>query len=87
MGDMRNKIAKIERAIADKKAMESFLRAGGRWPRPAASLPADPRCACGHTYYDVPDYWMVSYKTDRWAPTRYFCKVCIPDELRAEAGL
>ena len=49
MGDLRNKIAKIERAKRDKEAMEAFLRRGGWKPEPrlpaprTAPLPMRPR--------------------------------------------
>jgi hypothetical protein len=54
MGDLRNKINKIERAKADKAAMEALARAFG-WREPKATPPQpEPRCHCGKTWKDTP---------------------------------
>lgn len=75
MGDLRNKIAKIEGVKRDKAAMEAFLRAGGWKPQ----VPAEPqpiiRCQCGLTYYET-TIWAV--QEDRRKPAQFYCAVCLP---------
>lgn len=75
MGDLRNKIAKIERAKRDEEAMERLL---GRCRKPKVAPPPSPavRCKCGLTCYET-TVWAIHY--DRRHPTMYFCPICLPD--------
>ncbi len=81
MGDIRNKIAKIERAKAEKAAMETFLRAGGWTPGPRRREEPLPRCACGNTWKDAPAFW--ACHGGHFEPVRFYCPACLPDEMRA----
>lgn len=81
MGDIRNKINKIERAKAEKAAMESFLRAGGWKPPPPSRLPSEkyPCChgeGCGLTVYQTK-----IYQCDR---DGYYCLACMPWKHKQE---
>lgn len=46
---------------------------------------SQPRCQCGFTACQVPTLWCVS-GADRWAPAKFFCPTCLPEELRPDAG-
>lgn len=78
MGDLRNKVAKIERAKADKAAMEAYLRVRGWRPSPPSPLPSlrYPRCACGLTVYEATVY--------QCGGDGYFCLVCMPLNWKRE---
>jgi hypothetical protein len=76
VGDLRNKIAKIERDKAEKAAMEAWLRGHGAAPRQKEPELALPRCACGNTWNDVPV--LMSYKGGYWETMVYYCPGCCP---------
>lgn len=72
MGDIRNKLAKIERAKEEKAAFEAFLRRSSYRPPPTERQEVG-RCqgeGCGLTMYE----------TQLWACERdgIFCRACMP---------
>lgn len=83
MGDIRNKIAKIERAAAEKVAFANFLRAGGYRPR-QAQPPAPIRCLCG---FDMHQTQIWAYRRDRWHDGAFYCIACMPPDVAEEGGI
>lgn len=78
VGDLRNKMAKIEGRIRDKAAMNRFLGRPDDWVQPPTPKPPLPRCACGLTFYDTV---LVAYQPDRWKPAIMVCRACTPPDL------
>jgi hypothetical protein len=79
MGDIRNKLNKIERAKADKAAMEAFVRASGWSPPPPRPRPDSyyyPKCACGLTAFETKVY--------QCGKDGYYCLVCMPWKWKRE---
>lgn len=72
MGDLRNKARKDEQT-ARIRAVQRQLEGG-------KAAVAPPRCLCGKTAGEVEVMW--AYQADRWAEVRFYCPVCLPDELR-----
>ena len=77
MADLRNKQRKdIERTMI--RSMQARLDAAR--PKPVA-----PRCKCGLTPQEVSAMWVISGH-DRWAPVKFYCPACLPEELKTEAS-
>jgi hypothetical protein len=75
MGDLRNKIAKLERDEAHGQFMA--LRHPKKPPPPPPI-----RCQCGLTVHEVPAMW--AHQADRWSPQRFCCPGYLPDEPLGE---
>jgi putative SOS response-associated peptidase YedK len=70
MGDLRNKVRKLEQEEAHRRWLAEHCP-----PTPQRPLP---RCVCGLTWLETQ---MVSHQDDRWSQTLYFCPVCFPPQL------
>lgn len=80
MGDIRNKLAKIQRAIDERRAMNRFLGRPPDWKAPERQPPTHPPCQCGRTIYETQ---IVARQVDRWEPEERFCQACAPDDVLA----
>lgn len=80
MGDLRNKIAKIEGAKRDKVAMNRLIGRPDDWEHTPTPTKPLPKCRCGLTWQDT-TLW--TFSSDR-RPAVYFCPVCLPDWLAYE---
>ena len=72
MGDLRNKIAKLERDGAHRKLMARL--------HPEQPPPPTPRCECGLTPAEVPIMWHL--KRDHWDLGAFYCPACLPNKLK-----
>lgn len=76
MGDLRNKLRKLERDEAHREFMARLY--------PSAPPPLPIRCQCGLTPAEVPAMW--AHQADRWPAVQFYCPACLPDELRNPNG-
>jgi len=81
MGDLRNKLAKIERAKRDKIAMNRFLGLPDDHVDPPAPPPPVTRCSCGYSHMDRK--LVASSKIG--GGVSVWCFDCAPGEVRSIA--
>lgn len=79
MGDIRNKLAKIERAKAERVAMNRFLGLPDDHDPNRTRPPIPPlRCPCGNSHHDAP---LAQYQLDHRKPAAIGCPACAPAEI------
>lgn len=78
LGDLRNKLNKIERAREEKANGDAWLRHAGIDPNPPRRRrsEADIRCLCGLNIYET-QIWQCGQRG-------LFCAKCMPDDLWRE---
>lgn len=80
MGDLRNKINKIESMAREKAAGDAWLRRHGIDPNPPRQPPVVYRCEiCGRSHYEVTVYAVKTDMRRLSSPTLLFCEDHLPD--------
>ena len=80
MGDLRNKIAKVEGLRAEKAAGDAWLRRHGVDPHPKPKPAPVYRCeVCQRSHYEVTVYAVKMDMKRLHSPTLMFCEDHLPD--------
>lgn len=86
MGDIRNKLAKIEGLRREKEALARlnwiYANAVPKKQRASVRAPAPQKCACGYGPYQAD---LIAVDMPGWPKEqRLYCAVCVPQEHRED---